>query len=354
MEKIVLASNNKGKIKEFKQIFQNKEILTLEDIGFFDEIEETGTTFLENSLIKAKTVSEYLKSKGKEYDVIADDSGLCINSLNGEPGVYSARYAGEHGDSVANRKKVLDNLIGKEDRTAYFACSIVLYHPNGNYITAEGKTYGSITTQEIGSKEFGYDCLFLSDDLGKTFGEATSQEKNSVSHRARAISNLFLKRKNGDVVKITAKKSTSPNFRKMENKMLYEFEVPGKITGKGRPRVNSYTGIVYTPTNTKDYESLVQQYFVLKYPKFKPLETRVEIKIVAYFGIPKSTSKCKAEEMLQDTISPTKKPDIDNIVKIILDALNKVAFIDDTQITKLSIEKKYENEEKVCVQFMPY
>lgn len=191
MEKIVLASNNKGKIKEFKQIFKNKEILTLNDIEFCDEIEETGKTFLENSLIKAKTVSEYLKSKGQKYDVIADDSGLCINSLNGQPGVYSARYAGKHGNSIANRKKVLDNLIEKKDRTAYFACSIVLYHIDGKYITAEGKTCGTIATKEIGSKEFGYDCIFLSDDLGKTFGEATSEEKNEVSHRGRAIKELF-------------------------------------------------------------------------------------------------------------------------------------------------------------------
>lgn len=136
--------------------------------------------------------------------------------------------------------------------------------------------------------------------------------------------------------------------------MLYEFEVPGKITGKGRPRVNSYTGIVYTPTNTKDYEQLVQQYFVLKYPKFKPLETRIQMNITAYFAIPKSTKKADIEPMLQNEASPTKKPDIDNIVKIILDALNKVAFIDDTQITKICVEKRYGTEEKVNIQFMAY
>lgn len=136
--------------------------------------------------------------------------------------------------------------------------------------------------------------------------------------------------------------------------MLYEFEVPGKITGKGRPRVNSYTGIVYTPTNTKDYESLVQQYFVLKYPRFKPLEKRIKVTIIANFGIPKSTKKADIEACLEGQISPTKKPDIDNIVKIILDALNKLAFIDDTQITKLNVEKKYGIEEKVLIQFEEY
>ncbi len=102
--------------------------------------------------------------------------------------------------------------------------------------------------------------------------------------------------------------------------MVYEFEVPGKVTGKGRPRVNTTTGITYTPTKTRDYETLVAQYFFLKYPRFKKIETRTSIEIVAYFGVPKTASKKEKEEMLKGTISPTKKPDIDNIVKIILDA----------------------------------
>jgi len=187
MDKIVLASNNSHKIKEFKEIIKNKEIVTLNDIGFFDDIEETGSTFLENSLIKAEVISKYLKNKGLEYDVIADDSGLCVNSLNGEPGVYSARYDGEHGNTENNRKKLLKKLEDKDDRSAYFVCCIVLYHPNGEYDFVEGKTFGKITKHELGNKDFGYDCLFLSDDLGKTFGEASSEEKNEVSHRGRAI-----------------------------------------------------------------------------------------------------------------------------------------------------------------------
>ena len=136
--------------------------------------------------------------------------------------------------------------------------------------------------------------------------------------------------------------------------MKYEFEVPGAIKGKGRPRVNSYTGIVYTPTTTKDYEYLVEQYFLLKYPKFKSLEGRVSVNIKATFSIPKSTKKQDVEKMLENSISPTKKPDIDNIVKIILDAMNKFAFKDDTQITKLSVEKVYGNEEKVEVIIEEY
>ena len=136
--------------------------------------------------------------------------------------------------------------------------------------------------------------------------------------------------------------------------MIYEFEVPGKVIGKGRPRLNSYTGVVYTPTRTKDYESLVEQYFLLKYPRFKVLEGRIKINIIAYFSIPKTTKKADINEMLENNISPTKKPDIDNIVKSILDSMNKFAFKDDNQITKLEVEKKYSIEDKVYVKIEEY
>ena len=136
--------------------------------------------------------------------------------------------------------------------------------------------------------------------------------------------------------------------------MIYEFEIPGKIIGKGRPRLNSYTGSVYTPTRTKDYEMLVMQYFMLKYPRYKPLEGRVSVEIIANFEIPKSTKKQDRALMLENKIHPTKKPDIDNIVKIILDAMNEIAFKDDTQITKLSVEKKYAETEKVYVKMEEY
>ena len=189
MKKIVLASNNKHKIKEFNEILKTIEILTLNDIGYFEEIEETGTTFLENALIKASTISKCLKEKGLDYDVIADDSGLCCTALNDAPGVYSARYSGEHGDSKANRDKLIKDLKDK-DRTAYFNCTIVLYHIDGTYEYKEGKTYGKIIDEELGDTSFGYDCIFLSDDLGKTFGEATSEEKNKVSHRYIALEQI--------------------------------------------------------------------------------------------------------------------------------------------------------------------
>lgn len=136
--------------------------------------------------------------------------------------------------------------------------------------------------------------------------------------------------------------------------MIYEFEVPGKIVGKGRPRLNTYTGIVYTPTKTKDYEVLIEQYFLLKYPKYKISEERVKVSITAYFSIPKATKKADIEKMLENNISPTKKPDIDNIVKIVLDSMNKFAFKDDTQITKLEVEKRYGLEDKIYVKIEEY
>lgn len=136
--------------------------------------------------------------------------------------------------------------------------------------------------------------------------------------------------------------------------MIYEFEIPGKITGKGRPRVNTQTAIAYTPTRTREYEEIVQQYFILKYRSIKPLEGRIKVSIKAYFGIPKSASKVQRKCMLDNRVSPTKKPDIDNIAKIILDALNNLAFKDDNQIIKLDVEKIYAEEEKVYVKVEEY
>lgn len=190
METIVLASNNKHKVKEFKEILKDYNIITLNDIKYYDEIEETGKTFLENALIKAKTIHNYLKENGLDYMVISDDSGLCVESLNGAPGVYSARYAGEHGNDKANRDKLIKDLKDK-DRKAYFNCTIVVYYPNGEYKSADGKTYGKIIDEERGKTDFGYDCIFQSDDLNKTFGEANEEEKNSVSHRGRAIKEIL-------------------------------------------------------------------------------------------------------------------------------------------------------------------
>lgn len=184
---IVIASNNKHKLKEFREMLQEYKIKTLNDIEFYDEIEETGESFFENALIKAKTIHKYLKKKQLEYIIIADDSGLCVDSLGGAPGVYSARYCGKHGDDKANRDKLQKELEGKSDRSAKFVCNIVVYYPNGKYQSFIGETFGTITTKELGKTDFGYDCIFFSNDLNKTFGEASDEEKNSVSHRGRAL-----------------------------------------------------------------------------------------------------------------------------------------------------------------------
>lgn len=189
MNKIVVATNNSHKLKEIKEILKEYEILSLKDIEFFDDIQETGETFEENSLIKAKTVHDYLKTKNLDYLVMADDSGLCCEALNGEPGVYSARYAGEHGNDKANRDKLIKELSGK-DKTAYFNCTITLYYPNDEYKVFVGKTYGIIIEKEKGNTGFGYDPIFYSNDLNKTFGEASEEEKNSVSHRGRALEKM--------------------------------------------------------------------------------------------------------------------------------------------------------------------
>lgn len=135
---------------------------------------------------------------------------------------------------------------------------------------------------------------------------------------------------------------------------MYEFEVIGEIKGKARPRVNTYTCQVYTPTSTKDYENLIKQYFQIKYPRYVPFENRVSVTIKAYFKVPKTTTKKDKALIEEGKLSPTKKPDIDNVVKIVLDALNKMAFKDDNQITKLQVEKFYGEEEKIYIKIEEY
>ena len=179
---VVVASNNAHKLREIAQIFPEYNILSAKEAGFYDEVEETGATFQENALIKARAACAALR-----LPVIADDSGLCVNALAGEPGVYSARYSGAHGDDASNRAKLLKNMQGVADRTAYFCCAIAMVFPDGKELSAEGRTYGLILDQECGNGGFGYDPLFFSDDLKKSFGEATAEEKNGVSHRYRAL-----------------------------------------------------------------------------------------------------------------------------------------------------------------------
>lgn len=185
MQKLVVASSNKGKIKEIKALLGKRyEIMSMSDLGINVEVEETGTTFEENAIIKAKAIYEVC---GKA--VVSDDSGLIVDSLGGEPGVYSARYAGEEHDDEKNNEKLLKKLEGKSDRRARFVSSVVFYDGN-RLVTAEGSVEGEILPERKGSNGFGYDPLFFSYELNKSFGEATDEEKNRVSHRARAFKNL--------------------------------------------------------------------------------------------------------------------------------------------------------------------
>lgn len=189
-QKIIIATSNEHKILEYKKLLTEYKVLSLKDIKFFGEIEENGKTFLENSLIKAKTISLFLQNKNIFVPVLADDSGLCVNALNGEPGIYSARYSGGHGNYKENRDYLLKNLKGVKDRSAFFECVLVKYYPDGHYNYGDGKVFGKILEQEEGDTSFGYDCLFYSNELEKSFGVATKEEKNSVSHRINAIIDL--------------------------------------------------------------------------------------------------------------------------------------------------------------------
>ena len=187
--KIVLASRNKKKIVELQTLLSQKiegiEILSLDDVGITDEIEENGNSFAENALIKASAAAE------SGYIGVGDDSGLAVDFLGGAPGIYSARYSGEHGNDEENNKLLLKNLNGVSDRSARFVCAIACVFPDGQEsITVMGESNGKITEEYFGNGGFGYDPIFFCDELGKTFAEASAEEKNAVSHRGRAVMKL--------------------------------------------------------------------------------------------------------------------------------------------------------------------
>lgn len=187
---LVIASNNKHKVTEIKSILKDyfENIYSLRELGIEIEVEETGETFAENALLKARAVSN-----AAGMPALADDSGISANALDGRPGVYSARYSGEPCDDERNNDKLLEELKDKADRSAYYTASICLYIDEEHIITAEGKTYGTIISERRGDKGFGYDPIFLSDDLGKTLAEVSLEEKNKISHRARALKSLMEK-----------------------------------------------------------------------------------------------------------------------------------------------------------------
>lgn len=184
--KIVLASRNKKKIAELQTLLgeyiEGIEILSLDDVGIHGEIEEDGNSFTENALIKARAAAM------SGYVGIGDDSGLEVNALGGAPGIYSARYAGGHGDDAANNELLLKNLEDKSDRSARFVCALACVFPDGREdICVIGKAEGEIISEYRGEGGFGYDPLFYFPPLGKTFGELSAEEKNKISHRSDAI-----------------------------------------------------------------------------------------------------------------------------------------------------------------------
>ena len=188
--RICAATGNAGKLRELRRILeaQGHEVVSQKELGITIEPDETGTTFEENALIKAETIC-----KASGLPTIADDSGLCVDALGGAPGVYSARYAGHHGDDDANNAKLLRELadVPEEQRGAKFVSAVCFMLPDGRALEVEGECPGRIAfTLQNGDYGFGYDPLFIPDGYAKTFAEMTTDEKNAVSHRARAVRKL--------------------------------------------------------------------------------------------------------------------------------------------------------------------
>ena len=182
--KIILATKNKGKIKDFEKLTDKMdiEVLSILDNIDFPDVVEDGKTFEENSAKKALEITKYTG-----IITVSDDSGLCVDALNGEPGIYSARYTGEECDYKKNQDLLLKNLNGIKDRNAHFETCIALVLPDGKEFTATGRTDGYILEEPIGTNGFGYDPVFFSNVLQKSFAQATMVEKNKVSHRTNAI-----------------------------------------------------------------------------------------------------------------------------------------------------------------------
>ena len=185
MKQVLIATKNKGKVKDFEAIFAplGFEVKSMFDVAQDMDIEETGTTFEENAILKAEALADALQAI-----VIADDSGLAVDALNGEPGVYSARYAGDH-DDEANIVKVLENMknVPTPNRTARFVCCIAISGPGMETKTFKGTCEGVITELKIGENGFGYDPIFYVPTLSRTMAQLTAEEKGKISHRGNAI-----------------------------------------------------------------------------------------------------------------------------------------------------------------------
>lgn len=186
--KIIAATKNRGKIREFQAILGGlgAEIVSQGDEGIDVDVVETGNSFIENALIKARAIAMLCDDA-----VLADDSGLCVDALDGRPGIFSARYAGADATDAEKMEKVLKELEGERDRSARFVSAVALILPDGREVTAQGEVRGYITEGPVGDGGFGYDPIFYSTELEKTFGQATDAEKNRVSHRRRALEQLY-------------------------------------------------------------------------------------------------------------------------------------------------------------------
>ena len=182
--KMVLASKNNHKLKEMQDILsaQGVEVVLESDVGADVDVEETGTTFEENALLKAKAVME-----ATGLPAIADDSGLCVDALGGAPGVYSARYGGPGLDDVGRYRLLLENMKGQLDRRCKFVSAICCCFPNGDMVTARGECRGTLAYAPRGADGFGYDPIFFVPELKKTFAELLPEEKNAISHRGNAL-----------------------------------------------------------------------------------------------------------------------------------------------------------------------
>ena len=180
----VLATHNPGKLAEMKRILSGLgvEAISPAEAGVEVDVEETGTTFAENAMLKARAVCA-----AAGLPAIADDSGLCVDALNGGPGVYSARYGGEELDDRGRYMLLLECMRGQTTRAAHFSCAVACAFPNGDTLEAEGRCDGSIAFAPIGEGGFGYDPVFLAPGKGKTFGQLTAEEKAEISHRGKAL-----------------------------------------------------------------------------------------------------------------------------------------------------------------------
>lgn len=194
--KIIYGTSNKNKIKQVKEMFAYEnidiEVISLENIGFNEEIEETGKTFEENSLIKAKAIKEFCNKKNINEIIVTDDAGLCVDALNGEPGVYSARYAGDHAPQEVTIKKLLDNMkdVPEGKRTAQFVCVLTTILKDGEVIVERGETKGRIASKPGPMGNLTYMPVFIPDGFNKVMNEFTEEEL-TVTHREKAFAKLI-------------------------------------------------------------------------------------------------------------------------------------------------------------------